>query len=431
MTAMDDPLLTDRRVACDDAPRLTASGASRRGWVATSILTEAAFALLNLLRPRRRSRAFPSDVRSVGILRTGFIGDVVLTTGMIPRIRERYPDARLHYFCYPAARPVLEGHPGLDRVWSPDWFPARRLRNLLRFNVFRKMYAFAKEVRREKIDLLLAPCRQQTFMGALKVALIVRMIRPQVSVGLSYRNRGQFLDVKVSDEGLLVQHEADWCADVLRAAGIPGDCLTPSVELGAGPSVALTKLLNSRGLRPEDRLVIIHPGGGSDTSEPKWALKRWPAENFAKVARELGGIEGVRVAICGIESEGSLLREMMSYGMNGALDLVGHTTLRDFVALAREAVLVIGNDSGATHLAAATGAPTIVLFGYTDFIGYRPLGARVSVLRHSMPCSPCLYWFGHPPCDKSYRCLRGISPDEVLSEARRLLSESASIKECA
>jgi ADP-heptose:LPS heptosyltransferase len=140
-------------------------------------------------------------------------------------------------------------------------------------------------------------------------------------------------------------------------------------------------------------------------------------------------MKDVRVAISGLESERPVLREMVSHGMNGALDLVGATTLHDFAALARKAALVIGNDSGATHLAAATGTPTIVLFGHTDFIGYRPLGARVSVLRHPMPCSPCLYWFDHPPCDKSYRCLRGISPDEVLSEAKRLLS--VGIKECA
>jgi ADP-heptose:LPS heptosyltransferase len=423
MTAMNEPLPADQRVE--------RNGAQPSGWVATSILTEAAFALLSLLWSRRRSRALPSDPRSIGILRTGFIGDVVLTTGMIRRIRERYPDARLHYFCYPAARPILEGHSGVERVWSPDWLPARRLRNLCCLNVLRKLRAFTREVRREKIDLLLVPCRQQTLMGTLKAALVVRMIRPRVSVGLSYRNRGQFLDVKVPDEGLLVKHEADWCADVLQAAGIPGDCRTPSVEVGAGPSAAVAKLLGSRGMRPEDRLVIIHPAGGSDASEPRWALKRWPAENFAAVARELGRMKGLRVAISGLESERPVLREMMSYGMNGALDLVGATTLEDFAALARKAALVIGNDSGATHLAAAMGTPTIVLFGYTDFIGYGPLGARVSLLRHPMPCSPCLYWFDHPRCDKAYRCLRGILPREVLSEAQRLLSKSVGIKECA
>jgi ADP-heptose:LPS heptosyltransferase len=407
------------------------NSAQPSGWVATSILSEAAFALLHLLWARRRSRALPSDPRSIAILRTGFIGDVVLTTGMIRRIRDRHPAARLHYFCYPAARPILEGHAGLDRVWSPDWFPVRSLRDLLHFNVFRKMRHFAREARREKIDLLLVPCRQQTLMGALKVGAVVRMIRPRVSVGLSYRNRGRFLDVKVPDEGLLVKHEADWCADVLRAAGIPGDCRTPSVEVGAEPSAAWARLLSSRGMRPEDRLVIIHPGGGSDASEPKWALKRWPAKNFARVARELGRMKGIRVAISGIESECPILREMMRHGMKGALNLVGETTLDDFAALARKAALVIGNDSGATHLAAAMGTPTIALFGYTDFIGYRPLGPQVSVLRHPMPCSPCLYWFDHPRCDKAYRCLRGISPREVLAEATRLLSVTVSIRSAA
>jgi ADP-heptose:LPS heptosyltransferase len=151
-------------------------------------------------------------------------------------------------------------------------------------------------------------------------------------------------------------------------------------------------------------------------------LKRWPAEKFATVARRLGRMEKVRVAITGIETERALLREMSGHGVNGAIDLIGVTTLLELAALARQAALVIGNDSGAIHLAAAAGAPTIALFGFTDFIGYRPLGAQVSVLRRCVPCSPCLYWFGRPPCDKSYRCLRGISPGEVVAEARRLLN---------
>ena len=393
-----------------------------RGWVATSFLAEAGFTLLNALRPRRRSRALPSEPASVGILRTGFIGDVILTTGMITHIRRKYPGVRLHYFCYPSARPVLEENPAVDRVWSPSWFPTRRLWDLLRLGALREIRAFAREARRENIDLLLVPCRQQTFMGTLKVALIVWMIRPRVSVGLSYRNRGCFLDVRVPDEGLLVKHESEWCADILRAAGIPGDCRTPSVEFDAEHAAAVARLLSSKGIRPEDRLIIIHPGGGSDASEPKWAHKRWPAANFAAVARELSEMDQVRVVITGLQSERPIYDEMKKHAVNGALDLMGTTSLMEFAALAQRTALVIGNDSGATHLAAACGAPTIALFGYSDFIGYKPLGRQVALLRHPTPCAPCLYWFDRPPCDKAYCCLRGISPGEVITEAKRLLS---------
>jgi len=392
------------------------------GWVETSPPVEAGFRALSLLARKRTCHGLPFSPKSIGILRTGFIGDVILTTGMIRHVKDRYPQARLHYFCYSSARPIIEDNPRVDRVWSPSWLPLRRLGGLLRLEVFREMRAFMREARRERIDLLLVPCRQQTLLGTLKVALVVWMIQPGTSVGLCYRNRGFFLDIKVPDEGLLVRHESDWCADILRAAGIPGDCRVPCIEVHPQHERSVSRLLESHGIRPNERLVIIHPGGGSDASEPKWTLKRWPAANFARVAGELARMDGVRVLVTGVEAERPLFQEMTARGIAGVTDLIGRTSLKEFSALARRAALVIGNDSGATHVAAACGAPTIALFGYTDFIGYHPLGARVSLLRHATECAPCLYWFGRVPCQKSYSCLRSVRPEQVVAEARRLMA---------
>jgi len=311
----------------------------------------------------------------------------------------------------------------VEKVWAPAWLSLRRLACGFRLRVIRAVICFAREVRGIGVDLLVVPCRQYTLLGTLKVAFVTWLIRPARSVGLAYGNRGFFLDIKVPDQGSLVKHESAWCADILQAAGIPADCREPDVEVGSRHREIVDRLLARKGIRPEHRLVLVHPGGGRAESERRWALKRWPAEKFAKVASELARLENVRVAVTGVQAERPLLEEMRTHGINGVTDLIGETSLKEFSVLARRASLVVGNDCGATHLAAACGAPTIAIFGYTDFIGYSPLGPRVSVLRHPVDCAPCLYWFGRSVCEKSYVCLRGVQPERVVAEAKRLMAD--------
>jgi heptosyltransferase-2 len=130
----------------------------------------------------------------------------------------------------------------------------------------------------------------------------------------------------------------------------------------------------------------------------------------------------VRVAVVGVEDERPLFEEMLARGATAVTDLVGQTSLQEFYVLAGRAAVVIGNDAGTTHVAAASGAPTIAIFGHTDFIGYRPLGPRVTVLRHPVTCAPCLYWFDRSACEKAHICLHGVQPEQVVAEAKRWLS---------
>jgi len=404
------------------APDARGPDGSRNGWIEMSTVAEAGFRLLNWVWRKCPVRSLPThSPRAIGILKMGYIGDVVITTGMVRHVKDRYPSAKLHYFCFACARPVVADNPRVDKVWSPSWFELRGLRGLARLRVVREMIRFTRKVRRERIDLLLVPCRQHTLFGTLKIALATWMIRARLSVGMAYRQRGFFLDVKVPDRGLLVKHESAWCTDVLRAAGIEGDCSEPCVEVSPGHTEAVRRLLARHGVADGEKVVLLHPGGGRGQTKKRWTLKRWPVENFAQVAYELGRLPNVRVAVAGTEDERTLFERIRNHNGTAVIDLVGQTSLQEFSALARRASVFIGNDSGATHLAAASGAPTIVIFGYTDFIGYHPLGSRVIILRRDMPCAPCVYWFEKHPCGHNQTCIRGVTPDQVVSHALDLL----------
>jgi ADP-heptose:LPS heptosyltransferase len=101
-----------------------------------------------------------------------------------------------------------------------------------------------------------------------------------------------------------------------------------------------------------------------------------------------------------------------------ALDLAGRTSLGGLAALLQRMSLFIGNDSGPAHLAEAVGTPSVTLFGPTDPRRWAPLDQRAHpIVREPVGCSPCAY----SDCPIDHRCLRRITPDEVIARASGLL----------
>ncbi len=142
--------------------------------------------------------------------------------------------------------------------------------------------------------------------------------------------------------------------------------------------------------------------------------KAWPLRRVAALIRSLARI--LPVVLVGSPAERR--KAEVFEGMAGVINLVGRPPLRQVAVLLSRASVVIGNDSGITHLAAATGAPTLALFFSTDPTWSRPLGKQVRVLYRPLFCSPCHKRF----CPLStYACLETWAPEEVLREALNLL----------
>jgi len=105
--------------------------------------------------------------------------------------------------------------------------------------------------------------------------------------------------------------------------------------------------------------------------------------------------------------------------------LAGTTTLRQWMALTERCRLVVANDSGAMHLAAAVGVPVLAIFGSTDDHRTGPLSPWARVVRHAVPCSPC----GLRECPIDFRCMDAVSVDEVHRVALELVADYESAGE--
>jgi heptosyltransferase-2 len=150
--------------------------------------------------------------------------------------------------------------------------------------------------------------------------------------------------------------------------------------------------------------------------------KRWPLERFAEVLRTVGGerpdLEWVFFGAPGEAAMGEELSRLA--GPVRHRNLVGKTRLSELINELRGCRLLLTNDTGTMHLAAALGVPTVSLFGSTEPVLTGPVGDRHRVLRHHVPCSPCFKRecpFGH------YDCLTGLSPARVAAALREALDE--------
>jgi len=152
-----------------------------------------------------------------------------------------------------------------------------------------------------------------------------------------------------------------------------------------------------------------------------WETKHWTPEGFAGVARRLNEA-GFAPIFIGSKAEQPLNHSITSRAP-GSADLTGQTTLADVVALIRRAAVVVTNDSGAMHIAAALGKPAVSIFGPTNPVQVGPYGQPGSVVRLSLPCSPCNFR-RLSQCPYGHACMRDLPTDTVMDRIREILALS-------
>jgi heptosyltransferase I len=174
----------------------------------------------------------------------------------------------------------------------------------------------------------------------------------------------------------------------------------------------IAELLGAHGLQSGDRWIAISPAA-------RWQTKHWPVESFARTADRIQD-EGLgRVALIGSVEDRPTARELLRLMRTPALDLTGATPLWLLPALLESTAMLVTNDSGPMHVAAAVGTPVVALFGPTSATRTGPYGASHIVLQEALPCSPCFSRRCGNPVDRE--CLMRITPDRVVSAVRERL----------
>jgi len=168
------------------------------------------------------------------------------------------------------------------------------------------------------------------------------------------------------------------------------------------------------------RALLGGPGPwiGINAGAAYGTAKRWPPERFAAAAELVARRSGARVAIVGSAAERPLAEQIAAQLGASARVLCGETTLAELVGVLRELRLLLTNDSGPMHLAAALGTPLVAVFGSTDWTETAPFSERARIVREQTECAPCRL----RECPIDHRCMARVRVDRVAATALELLA---------
>ena len=174
------------------------------------------------------------------------------------------------------------------------------------------------------------------------------------------------------------------------------------------------KLLHARGVTFTRPLVALCPGSTNSRA------KRWPADRYAALADMMIEEAGVEVLLIGAREELGVTREVVALMRRAPVVLTGETDLAESVAVLSHVDLLVTNDTGPAHVAAALGRPVVVVFGPTNPLTTRPFSDLAEVVRRPPDCAPCML----RDCPIDHRCMTAISPAEVFARSLALLGRA-------
>ena len=265
---------------------------------------------------------------------------------------------------------------------------------------FRHFVGELRELRLSSYDLVV------DFQGILKSAGVACLARGARRIGPSFHREGsRLLYSAVAGQRNKQRHAVDENLDVIRYLKLPMG--SPVFPLTFPPQVIS---------EPAPRVALI--------PFSRWPSKNWPSASFVKVGRDLQEQRDASLFILGSEAEAEACARIaveLSAGGGGkgrVINLAGKTGLPQLGGILQAMDLVIANDSGPMHMAAALGAPVLAVFGPTDSIRTGPYGPGHRVMTSELKCQPC---FSRKCRFYDGACLRAVTPEMVGAVAAEML----------
>lgn len=352
-----------------------------------------------------RSKLKPEQIERVVVRGTNWVGDAVMTVPALRELRRVLPHAHITL---------------ATRSWAEGLFmDADFLNDLLIYDRrdFRAVAHQMREWRKRSFDLALL------FQNAFEAALISFAARVPVRIGYATEQRGALLTHPLPlpswrSERHEVFYYLNLVAELERLLYGASDIAEREPEFALNVSetrkAEARELLSSEGARMSSSIVALCPGSTNSRA------KRWPAASYAALADRFITEIGANVVLVGSPDELEVSREVAAQMRHHPLMLTGKTNLAQAVAVLSLADVLVTNDTGPAHIAAALNRPTFVIFGPTDPRTTRPFSNAAEIIRRPPDCAPCML----RDCPIDHRCMTAITPDEVFMSAARMMKGS-------
>ena len=345
----------------------------------------------------------PENIRRVIVRGTNWVGDAIMTLPALRELRRLFPDAHITL---------------ATRSWAKGLFVDAEFVDELQVNDGRGIRSFFQQVRawrKGRFDL--AILLTNSFASALVAALAGIPVR----IGYAADCRARLLTNAIElPEWRSTRHEIFYYLRIVaelewlfthQQSFLDGQP-DASLEVSDVRKDEARHLLQRQGVQEDGPVIALCPGSINSRA------KRWPAESYAVLADRCVDTLGAQILLIGSKEELDVSRQVADRMHNKPIMLTGKTDIAEVVAVLSVADLLITNDTGPAHIAAALGRPTLVIFGPTNPLTTRPFSPFAEIIRHPPECAPCML----RDCPIDHRCMTAITPDEVFAHANELLA---------
>jgi ADP-heptose:LPS heptosyltransferase len=338
------------------------------------------------------SHAHAPGVSSVLVIHQGALGDFILALPALETLRHAFPHAKLIIMGYPRILELVEKRFYADEILSIDQ------KGMASFFVREGVLDFQLSQYFETFDLIVV-------FGKEGESTIIRNLRKVCQGRILHIHSFPPWDEKV--------HLTDHLLKQFARYGFPESRSTPKLHLKESDREWAGDFWKSKGVTPEERskVIVLHPGSGGKR-------KVWPLDRFLNLTHMLQDQHGSRILIVLGPAEGPEVQRAFE-GMGPTPPILAKgLALLQLASVMEGCRFFVGNDSGISHMAAALGLPTVVIFGPTDRRVWSPRGEKTFVVSRDVYCSPC-------PQERFFQCkdvecLSGIGIGEVLGGAVKI-----------
>lgn len=357
----------------------------------------------------------PQDIKSILVLQTAFLGDLLLCIPLLKNLRKYYPEARIELVCRsPFAHFFMEL--GLvDKAWDVNKKDPKSIQNL------------KKELAAKSVDLLFTPHESfRTFLFATKVKAKVKLgfkrwfnfiFQHRIKRDMRFPDAIRQMSLLAEIHPEFKELHSEFCDNYLKHIPEKLSDLSDRVKVPKWASMKVETQVSVEWIHQ----FGIYQGAVALAPGSVWNTKRWRKEHYIELGKILAA-QGEKIILLGSPAEAELCEEIANQ-IEGAVNLAGKTKIMDLYYILSECSYLVCNDSGTMHMATVAGLPLVSVFGPTVLsIGYRPWQDKAIVAQVDLKCRPCGL-HGHDKCPiGTHDCMKNVTVDAVLKDISTLRS---------
>ncbi|MDR1647909.1 MAG: lipopolysaccharide heptosyltransferase II [Zoogloeaceae bacterium] len=328
------------------------------------------------------------------IIAPSWIGDAIMAQPLFARLVQRTPELVLEALAPAWVAPVLSRMPEISATISNPFGHGALALGARR--------ALGRELAKQHYD------RAYVLPNSLKSALVPFFAGIPERIGFTGECRYGLVNVRHRLDKIALPLMVERFAQLAEAPGAALQRPLPALRLVSTPKTQAAALARLQ-LEAPAQLAVFCPGAEYG------AAKRWPAGHFSALARALAR-EGMTVWLMGSCKDRPIGEAIAAESAGAARNLCGATNMTEAIDLIAQAALVVCNDSGLMHVAAALNRPTVALFGSSSPGFTPPLSNKAQIVSLDLPCSPCF----RRECPQGHLdCLKRLTPEKVLNVCRQ------------